>query len=49
MKLNRREFMKILSVGLAGGFVGLKTGNSFAGGMGGGGGGSGCGCNGGNH
>jgi hypothetical protein len=36
-KLDRREFMKALSVGLAGGYIGLKTGAAVAGGMGGGG------------
>lgn len=37
MKISRRDFMKVLSVGLAGGYLGLKTGDSLAGGMGGGG------------
>jgi len=37
MKLNRREFIKALSVGIAGGYIGLKTGDSLARGMGGGG------------
>ncbi len=37
MKLNRREFIKALSMGIAGGYVGLKTGSSIARGMGGGG------------
>jgi len=41
MKLNRREFIKALSVGIAGGYVGLKTGSSIARGMGGGEGGCG--------
>lgn len=41
--MNRREFIKILSVGLAGGYIGLKTNQSLARGMGGGG----CGCGGG--
>jgi hypothetical protein len=48
MKISRRDFMKVLSVGLAGGYFGLKPGDSIASGMGGsGGGGGGCGCGGG--
>jgi len=42
MKISRRDFMKVLSVGLAGGYFGLKTGDSIASGMGG----DGCGCGG---
>lgn len=37
--INRRDFIKALSIGLVGGYIGLKTGNSIAGGMGGSGGG----------
>lgn len=32
MKLNRREFIKALSIGFAGGYISLKTVNSIAGG-----------------
>jgi len=37
MKLNRRDFIKALSIGLAGGYLSLKTSDSIARGMGGGG------------
>ena len=48
MKLGRRRLYEGLCIGLAEGYIGLKTGDSMAGGMGGsGGGGGGCGCGGG--
>lgn len=43
MKLNRRDFIKALSIGLAGGYLGIKTKDSIADGKGGGCGGCGCG------
>jgi hypothetical protein len=36
-KINRREFVKYVSIGIAGGSMFLKSGNSLAGRMGGGG------------
>lgn len=40
-KVTRRDFIKLGTLGLAGGYVGLKAGNAVAGRMGGGGGGMG--------